>query len=291
MFQTIQFASQGAKLAGNLYLPKQIDKTEKSLPVVVLCHGFCGVKELLLPAYAQAFANAGYAALTFDYRGFGESEGETGRLVPALQIEDIKAAVSWLSEHKAIDSDRIALWGSSFGGANAIITAADLPKIKTVICQLAFANGERVITGSMSAEDKAKFIGTLEKMRDKKAKTGKEMMVPISKVLSDEQSQQFYRDYKDEFPALGIKIPFLTIWETIQHKPETVVANVKVPLLIVAAENDSVNPLAESQALYDLANEPKVLYIEKSASHYQLYTGECFDRVINEQLNWLKKYL
>jgi len=66
---------------------------------------------------------SGYAVLAFDYRGFGESEGERGRLVPAEQMTDIRNAVTYMQTLGEVDPERIGLWGTSFGGANAIIEA------------------------------------------------------------------------------------------------------------------------------------------------------------------------
>ncbi|MGF1704232.1 alpha/beta fold hydrolase [Photobacterium makurazakiensis] len=289
MHTNVHFKSKGSSIAANLYLPKE--KTKESYPLVILCHGFCGVKELLLPTFAERFAEHGYAALTFDYRGFGGSEGEPGRLVPELQIEDIHAAIEWASNSGHIDIERIALWGTSFGGANAIIAASQSPLIRCVSVQLAFSDGESVITRSMSQDEREKFIDTLSRMREKKEKSGKEMMVSISKVLSDSQSIAFFNQYKDDYPALNIKIPFLTIWETMNHKPLDILDNLDKPLLIVAASEDGVNPVSESEKLFKQANEPKKLHIEQSASHYQIYTGEHFESVVRQQLSWFKEYL
>lgn len=288
MHQNINITSQHQTLSGHLYLPN----TEvSSLPLIILCHGFCGVKELLLPAFAQRFADQGYAALTFDYRGFGESEGEIGRLVPQLQIEDIQAAIEWAGTQTNIDSNRIGLWGSSFGGANAIIAASQNPQVQCVVAQLTFADGETVITGEMQPEEKEKFVSTLTRMRDKKEKTGKEMMVPIAKVLSDPQSVEFFNQFKDDFPALTIKIPFLTVWETMNHKPVNALPNLNKPLLIVAAGEDGVNPLSESEKLFSQANEPKKLHVEQGATHYEVYSGEHFESVVQQELDWFNQYL
>ena len=59
----------------------------------------------------------GFATITFDYRGFGESEGERGRLVPAMQTEDIISVINWAEKQVCIDNQRIGLWGTSLGGA------------------------------------------------------------------------------------------------------------------------------------------------------------------------------
>lgn len=51
-------------------------------PVIILCHGFGGIREILLPDFSEAFTRAGFSTITFDYRDFGDSDGERGRLVP-----------------------------------------------------------------------------------------------------------------------------------------------------------------------------------------------------------------
>lgn len=284
----VEFTSEGQTVVADLYLP---DEKSVNTPAILLCHGFAGVKELLLPAFAEYFANSGYVAMTFDYRGFGGSGGEPGRLVPALQIEDIKNAISFLSGLPEVDAERIALWGTSFGGANAIIAAAEDARVKALAVQLTFADGENVVTSAMSAEEKSKFLATIEKMEERKAATGKEMMVPIIKVLSDEQSKTFYHDYAENYPALKIKIPFLTVAETLQHKPINSIPRVSVPVLVVAATNDSVNPASESRSLYAAANDPKELFELEGATHYEVYSGELFERAAAKQVAWFNHYL
>ncbi|MDH5633287.1 MAG: alpha/beta fold hydrolase [Gammaproteobacteria bacterium] len=284
----VEFTSADETIVGELYLP---DGEVTNAPAIVLCHGFAGVKELLLPAFAEYFASAGFVALAFDYRGFGGSGGEPGRLVPALQVEDIRNAVSFVSGLDEVDAGRIGLWGTSFGGANAIVTAAEDDRVKALSVQLTFADGERVITSAMSEEEKAKFLAMIEKMEQKKQATGKEMMVPIVKVLSDEQSRAFYDEYAGQFDALNIKIPFLTVAETLKLKPINALPDVKVPILVVAATDDSVNPVSESHALFEAANEPKELLELAGATHYEVYKGKPFEQVAARQVEWFRTYL
>ncbi len=288
MHHTINFFSEGSKIAAHLYLPESISTP---LPAIILCHGFAGVKELLLPAFAKFFSGRGYASLCLDYRGFGESEGERGRLVPEYQIRDVQNAITYLQSRDDIDGNRIALWGSSFGGANAVVTASKDKRVKCLCVQLTFGDGERVITGAMPPEEKSRFLDTINKMQQKKVTSNKELMVPIHKVLTDEQSKAFYNKMVASFPALEIKIPFLTVAETMGHKPELCLDNINIPIHIVSAGNDSVNPPQESQILYEKAHEPKFHLAVENASHYEVYEGEYFELVANAQVEWFGKYL
>jgi len=285
----VTFYSGECLLQGDLYLSPE-SSNEKAAGII-LCQGFAGTKDMFLPDYAKKFAENGYIVLTFDYRGFGKSEGEAGRLVPKMQVEDIKNALSFLEAYDAIDPARIGIWGTSYGGANAIMVAADDKRIKCLVVQVTFGDGERVITSNMSLEEIIKFKNTLKKMEEKKRLTGKEMMVPVTKILSDEQSKQFFKEHAEEFPGFNVKIPFLTILETINYKPEQQLQNVNIPILIVGAENDLVNPVKESSYLYEKAKEPKELMIIKDATHFDIYSGDSFIHAVNKQISWFDKCL
>jgi fermentation-respiration switch protein FrsA (DUF1100 family) len=88
----VTFNSGGVELAGYLYRPA--DATGK-LPCVVMGHGFSGTQDRLFVG-AERFAGAGMAALTFDYRIFGESGGKPRQVIVIKgQRQDWRAAVSW----------------------------------------------------------------------------------------------------------------------------------------------------------------------------------------------------
>lgn len=288
MPQEVRFYSEGSVIAGHLYLPQTISSP---LPGIVLCHGFAGVKELLLPTFANYFHSQGYAVLTFDYRGFGASEGEPGRLVPAYQIQDIRNAVTFMQTIQAIDPRRIGLWGTSFGGANAIIAGSMDTRIKCLCVQVTFGDGERVITNNFSPEAKAKFLATLQKMKEKKVITNSEMAVPLIKILTDPQSIAFFSNVIARYPQLNIKIPFLTLAETMDHSPEKFLKYLHIPIQIIAAANDNVNPPEESELLFASALEPKELHTIPGATHYEIYQGNYFQQVASLQCAWFDRFL
>lgn len=265
---------------------------EGKKPVIVLCHGFCGIREILLPAFAEAFAGAGFAAITFDYRGFGDSDGERGRLIPAMQIADILSVVRWAQQQPELDAQRIGLWGTSFGGCHVFGAAAEAPEIKCIVSQLAFADGEAIVSGQMDEQEKNAFIATLDKMAEKQKNSGKEMMVSVNRVLSDAESKAFFEENRALYPKMDIKIPFLTVRETLQYKPALSAAQVTCPSLVVIAENDTVNPPEQGRALFAaIGAQEKKLYEQADARHYDIYSGAHFQQVIRVQTEWFKKYL
>src|ERR1044072_3402339 len=117
----VTFPSGGTSCAAWLYRPDGVENP----PIVVLAHGFAGFRELRLDAYAERFAQAGYAALVFDYRHWGASGGEAR---PVLDIKaqqaDWRAAIAFARNLEGIDTSRVVGWGTSFGGGHVLDLAA-----------------------------------------------------------------------------------------------------------------------------------------------------------------------
>jgi len=139
--------SDGTRLSGDLWYPRGLQSGDKR-PAVILCHGWGGLRSHLNRAYAPDFAKAGYVVLTFDYRGWGDSDSrleiqgkmpepdESGMITvrarairelvdPFDQTEDIICCMDFLSGEPGVDPGRIGLWGTSFGGGHAVYVAAN----------------------------------------------------------------------------------------------------------------------------------------------------------------------
>jgi uncharacterized protein len=92
--QDVPFSNVGKKLVGWLYVPKGLKSGEKR-SAIVMAHGWSAVKEMYLDDFAAKFSNGGFVVLVFDYRNFGDSEGEPrGHIDPNMQHEDYKNAIT-----------------------------------------------------------------------------------------------------------------------------------------------------------------------------------------------------
>jgi len=136
--EDLNFRSGGRRCAAWLYRPDG----EGPHPCVVLAHGFAGTREGRLWAFAERFRDAGMAALVFDYRNFGDSEGEPRQLlsIPS-QLEDWHAAIAFVRSFEEIDADRIALWGTSFAGGHVVRVAAEDGQVAAVVSQAPYTTG------------------------------------------------------------------------------------------------------------------------------------------------------
>lgn len=132
--EDIRFESRGDRCAAWLY-PGGSAATS---PAIVMAHGLTGTRRDRLGAFAERFAKEGIAALVFDHRGFGDSEGERDLFEARRQLEDWAAAIDHVRGLDGVDPARVATFGSSMGGGNALAAAAADPDVAAAISQVPF---------------------------------------------------------------------------------------------------------------------------------------------------------
>ena len=147
--------SEGSRLSAELFKPGE---AQAPAPGILLCHGWGGLKSHLA-MYAEVFARHGYTCLTFDYRGWGESDGkliptadtpmltETGEATlkvrvlreivdPVDQTTDVRNCLAYLLSEPGVDASRVALWGTSYGAGHVVFTAGNDTRVKAVVAQI-----------------------------------------------------------------------------------------------------------------------------------------------------------
>ncbi len=129
----IEFSSNRIVLRGWLRSPDG----DGPHPLVILAHGLGGLKEWTIPEVADALVGAGIAAMAFDYRNFGDSDGRPREEVDHYgRIEDWQSAISYATTLPEIDRDRIGIWGTSLGGRDVLAVAAIDRRLRCVVSQV-----------------------------------------------------------------------------------------------------------------------------------------------------------
>lgn len=289
--RAVQFFSEGTRIAADIFIPSTLGIGEKG-PAVVLCHGFTGVRQLMLADYARLFAEAGYVSLIFDYRGFGGSDGPRGRLIPLEQVDDIRNAVTYLQAQPEVDSDKIGLWGTSFGGAHAPYVAALDPRVKVVVGQVGFDDGARFIMGARTESQRAELLRQLNEDRRMRVVQGAGSLIdPFERALKNPESREFIADALSAFPFMRCLLSWQTWEKTLEYRPIEIVDRIAPrPMLLIAAERDSICPLAGYQNLYAHAGQPKQLIIFP-ITHYEIYAGQWFRESARHAIQWFDSFL
>ena len=108
--RTVSFENQGATLSGTLYLPSGYSRGDK-LPTVVVTGAWTSVQQQMPAEYAKQMARHGFAAFTFDFRGWGQSGDQPGNVrfkeSPAAKVSDIKAAIAYIATRPEVDASNL----------------------------------------------------------------------------------------------------------------------------------------------------------------------------------------
>ncbi len=286
--KTITFWSDGSRLQGTIFTPKGIALEEK-LPGILLIHGWGGHRGNLNKNYAPHFAKLGFVVMTFDLRSWGESDGffvaETtlppvnsvanvdvsGQHIrsivnPSKMLDDARAALSWFVAEPNLQANNIGVWGTSFGGSLAVVTAANDRRVKALVTQMAPVNNQatfgQIPEGMVSAWETQRARGE------------------ITPYPGPESASPGLRGYPD---MIAMK----------RYDPAAYWPKVSSPTLIIDAENEElfdrrVNGLALHQSLKGrIATNYKVI----EGKHYDLYRGDGYEQALKAAQDWFLEHL
>ncbi len=285
MQENVTFMSDGLKISGVLCLPDNAPKGKK-LPCIMVLHGFGSNKtsdNVKIPC--KMLNEWGYAALGFDMRGCGESEGTRANLICMEQVADTRSAVTFLQSRPEIDGSKIGVLGSSFGAAVAVYAAGVDERIGACISSGGWGNGKIKFQGQHPGEEAwAKFTKMLADGKAYRAKHGKSMMVgrydivPIPGNLRHNLAEKSH----DEFTAE-------TAQSMYDFTADDVVGKIAPrPLLLLHSSVDTVTPTEQSLRMFNLAAQPKDLHLFSETNHFMFAASGGRVRPIVK--DWLDMY-
>jgi len=291
--ETVSIPSAGLRLHGVISVPADAAAPARH-PAFLVLHGFggnCESQNVLQPS--RVLGEFGYVTLRFDMRSCGRSEGEFGRVICLEQVEDTQNALDFLARHPAVDPERIAVIGSSFGGAVAVYAGGVDKRIAAVVSNGGWGHGERKFRGQHATPQAwARFTAMLEEGRAHRARTGRSLMVsrydivPIPQHVRDNLARQsvemFTASHVEMFPAETAQSMF-------DFRAEDVVGQIAPrPLLLIHSASDSVTPTEQSVEMFKRAGQPCELHLFSGLDHFLF--AENSARVWNVMRDWLKRY-
>jgi uncharacterized protein len=291
------FTSHGVTCAATVHRPATGAGTPT--PVIVMAHGFGAVRALRLPAYAERFAAAGYAVLTFDYRGFGDSAGTPRQVLDiSMQHEDWAAALDHARRLDGVDPARVVAWGTSFAGGHVLTLAGRGEPLAAVIAQVPHVSGPAAAhaTGISAAarlaplavRDQLRALrgrdplyipaagapGTTAAMTSPDAVPGAERLKADSGLTAG--------DFREDVAARII----LTIGAYSPHRTAT---KITCPVLFQIAEHDAITPARVARRAAAKISDSVVRSYD--CGHFDPYVEPFFTTVVADQLAFLAEHV
>ncbi|MEV7649099.1 alpha/beta hydrolase [Arthrobacter sp. NPDC089319] len=282
MRQDITFCSEGTTIRGWLYLPEE---GEGPFPLVVMAGGWCYVKEIVQPHYAEEFASRGIAALLFDYRNFGDSDGDRRQHIdPHAQIEDYRNAISYAETLPEIDATRIGAWGLSYSGGHALVLAAIDSRVRCIVSQIPVIDGYLNMRLNHGTVNFRRLEAEILDARRRRFTDGVDVMVPhfTLDTAAETSAWPFPEGYgvfdafrtgvapNYSFNSTLESVDLLMSYDVRPYLPRIV----NTPTLVIVAENDDITLWDQEIAAYNaIPTTRKDLKVIPKSDHLALYSN------------------
>ncbi len=290
--EEIRFPSAGEECAAWLFRPDGVDAP---VPCVVIGSGISCVRDQGLDRVAERFAAAGFAALAFDYRHFGDSGGEPRGLVTgARQQADFRAAMAAARGIEGIDPERLVLWGYSLGGGNVQGVAIDDDSIAAAICVAPVVDGARSLLHIGGLLHLARLMAAGARDGLRALRRAEPYLVPVAgppgslAVLNSPDSDPGFKaitppgsTWRNELCARTALAP--------PYRLARKVRRIGCPILYCLTEEDDINPPQLGKLAAQRAPRGELrLY---PGGHFDPLLGEAFERMCADQIDFLRRHL
>lgn len=274
--QKIKFHSDALVLDGAFFVDSE--KDDVRLPIVIVCSGFTGQKNIHPERYARAWTRHGFTVFGFDYRGFGDSEGPRERVLLEEQVRDIANAVAVVHQRAQAEHRKVVLAGWGMGGG-LILDAFRLceDQIVGLVAMNGFYDAVRVqksLRGELGWKQFRAYMAT-ERLR--LASGGERKGIdPFDIYPLDPVSRGYVETELVKAPGYGVTSTFDFADSLINFRPEACLDErfARVPLLIAHGAENDLHPVSEAYSLYARYPGPKELFLLEGGGHTEWMLDE-----------------
>ena len=292
--EDLRFSCGEATCAGWLYTPQGANQP----PVVVMANGFSGTRDVGMPFFAETFARSGFAAFAFDYRYFGASGGSPRQLLnPWDQLDDWRAALSFVRTLNQVDSERLAIWGTSMGGGHVIVVGAEDPNVLAIIAQVPAVDSD-VDSESLEISVSWFLLLILLAWADliQSMFSDSAMLIPAFAgngefgMLVDEQSYQDFQPLiTEEATTYQNAIAARSMTTFDDYNPANAWDNIRVPTLVLASKEDRLAPFQAVEAFSTANSNVRLETFE--GGHFDIYLPPVSDWAVEREVSFLASVL
>ncbi|MGP0015779.1 alpha/beta hydrolase [Pseudomonas sp.] len=290
---TVQIATAaGDTIEAWVYLPEGSGPH----PAVVMAHGIGAIKPGGLAPFAERFSDEGFVAIAFDYRNFGGSGGQPREVLSVpRQLADYRSVIGWAVEQAYIDPRQVIVWGTSFAGMHVLELAVSDTRLAGAIAQAPLTDG---LAAAMMAPPKngirlfglalLDLLGSLFGRQPiyipGHGKPG-ELSIGATpdglfgeRLMTPMDGTQWHN-----------RVAARSLLSFSWRRPVRRAAFVRVPLLLVVPEADSIAPVPA--ALKVARRAPRAELFRSSGGHYDVYEGgAAFDDVLRTEVEFLHRH-
>jgi len=286
----VAFYSEGRRLSALWRTPERFNGR---LRAIVQGPGWLGLKDAgLYVRYHEALTTAGFGVLIFDYRGFGDSEGDPQCLSVQGQLRDLVNAVSYVAGRLDVDPEAIGAFGTGgTGGGNAILLASADSRIRAVVSQVPVADGADWLHRMRNEHEWLAFLRALEEDRRLRARSGRGRLVdPREEIVLPTPERRATSVKADVDPRVPTAVSLAAADELLVYRPLDAAGRLTVPLLVIGVEEDATTPTDHAVRLYEAARGPKALILQRHTTHYAAY-DRYWKAVTPRVVAWFERYL
>ena len=255
-------------------------------PIVVMAHGLSGTRRDRLGPFAERFAAAGIAALLFDHRGFGDSSGEPDLFEPERQLDDWRAAIAFARSLPGIDPARVATFGSSMGGGNALAAAADDEGVAAAVSQVPFLDMVRQAHRSSPAVA-ARVVAAALRGGHLPAVGQPNAAAFINAPGAEEGWRRIVATGEDSRWRDRVSARWLL---GLPYRPARHASTLQCPWLVCVGEADRVARPGPAIAAARRAPQGE-LRTYPGVDHFDIYDGPEHDRLLADEVEFLRRVL
>jgi uncharacterized protein len=265
-------------------------------PAVVMAHGIGGIKAGGLAPFAERFREEGLAAIAFDYRNFGGSGGHPREVLSVpRQRADYSTVIGWAVEQPYIDSRQIIVWGTSFAGMHVLELAVSDTRLAAAIAQAPLTDG--LAAARMSQPKNGLRLFGLALLDQVGSLVGRQPIYipghggPGELSIGDTPDGRFGERLIT--PKDGTRwhdrVAARSLLSFSWRRPVRRAASVRVPLLLVVPEADTIAPVPA--ALEVASKAPRAELFRSAGGHYDVYEGGAsFADVLRVELDFLRRH-
>jgi hypothetical protein len=296
ILRKVEFLSEGLVLKGNLFLPAGFDQSRK-YPTVIVTGSWTSIKEQMAGLYAEKLARRGFVALAFDFRFWGESEGQPRQYEnPEAKIEDIRNAAAYLHTLNFVDTTALSGLGICASAGYMAYAAAQDHRIKNLVTVAAWLHN-RSVAETIYNNWPEKYDGLLARSKaaaEKFSTTGQTEFVPACSDTDPNAAMYvpggifpYYIDTAlGAIPQYTNRFAVMSWSHWLQFDGVAAGKSVQKPVFMVHSTNAAL-PEGAKEFYQSIPGEKQIEWLNEYNQMEFYYKDEAVNAAVNSVAAWL----